>query len=555
MVGVSDVYAGAVTAGMAQATWPVSPAGLEVGMVENAMLTGPEAVKTVPGEGLLSRMNITDEFGPVVNALEKGFKSRGLDTAVLNVKTSVFDLPGVAITLGSYPRSLYLEVADKVAEELRVAVRFDPTDAAFQRFKEAFYRTNAGRELAAAGVAAGYDGPKLSFEERYEVLKRIGGGGEAIVYKVRDKQTGAICVARRTKDPEELEKLRDEAQALLNVNHPNIVRVHDVLVEVDPKWKTEEFILITEFVEGANLSDLIKKGKRFSESELASMRDQLMSALQEAHTKGIIHRDIKPSNVMAVLQEDGTLKFTLIDFGLAKFAGRSTRTRSMGKGTIYYMAPEQIFGLPITPATDIHGLGLTLLAMMRGKERSDDIRHQKPADDIARLRAVSPAYLSAEFIDALETMLDEDPRKRLKPVESDGEVRQAQVQTGPLDFNSWVVQKVFGGSVGGSLVQGGGILVGSGGALELAVQSYSLGGTHLALGIGFYFGGRGMKKGNSFFEAAGGELIMGGLFALNSITQVINNNPILATMGGACGMVWLWLGASRWLKEKKPAGQ
>lgn len=474
----------------------IQSAGLEVGMVGNALLTDTVMFNEVA----LALPEPSDEviFGevvPILNAIEPALREKNVRTDSLRAAMQApRNLGRVAEVLDVVPHFAYVEAATAAAEKLQVTVRIDRADQTFQRFRKAF-ETNLGMEIVPAKAAA----PKLSFEDRYEVLQKIGKGGQIIAYKVRDRITGELGVARRTTDPEEMEKLVNEAKALMNLDHPNIVKVHDYYIVKDTRFATQEFILITNYIEGKTLSEFLAFGWRLTEAQLTEFRDQMLDALREAHAHGIVHRDIKPTNVMVSRNEDGSLKFTLIDFGLIKFVGGSTGTKSLGKGTIYYMAPEQIFGGAITPATDIHGLGLTLLAMARGKERTDDIRHQKPADDIARLRAKGAAYLSAAFLDRLEGLVDEDPGKRLNPV---SDVRAVPVDSArlPSYLSSGNSLEVFG-------------------MANLALSALNVTSNSdkalvaLAIGASFFIWGRDIKKKRrSLFNRFSGQMLLGGLF-------------------------------------------
>jgi len=247
---------------------------------------------------------------------------------------------------------------------------------------------------------------KLSFSDRYKALEKIGKGGQGKVYKVEEVETGKIYAVKRVPLDrwEEVDQLEAEVRALRLLNHPNIVAYLESSSEED-EWKDPEFRLIMEYIDGKSASQLLSE-RKLSEEELLKIRDQIIAGLQYAHQQGIVHRDIKPKNIM--LTKEGQVKIT--DFGLAKFLEEETRLSSVGKGTISYMAPEQIFGGKITPETDYHGLGLTLIALASGKERADDIRHQKPKEDIERLR--SQGKYSSAFLDSLERLVDEDPEKR-----------------------------------------------------------------------------------------------------------------------------------------------
>ena len=140
------------------------------------------------------------------------------------------------------------------------------------------------------------------FAEQYAVLELIGAGGQGEVYKVQDKATGHVYAAKKIslatmKDWQELTRLEDEVKALRNLDHPNIPQFQDYCIEKN-SWGTDEFIVLTEYIGGKNVSQLLAEGQRFPEEELQSIRTQALEALAAAHAQGIVHRDVKPSNLI-----------------------------------------------------------------------------------------------------------------------------------------------------------------------------------------------------------------------------------------------------------------
>ncbi len=212
---------------------------------------------------------------------------------------------------------------------------------------------------------------------RYVVQSRLAEGGMGIVYLALDTQLGrdvALKVLPQyfSMDLERVIRFRREARATSLLNHPNIVTVFEV-----GQLDGCEFI-VTEFVEGRTLRDLIRQGP-IPLVEMLKIASQVAGALEAAHKAGIIHRDIKPENVM--LRPDGYVK--VLDFGLAKLTDTARRTPSGNvafepadtnhtvpgviMGTVAYMSPEQAEGLPTDARTDIWALGVLLFEMASGK--------------------------------------------------------------------------------------------------------------------------------------------------------------------------------------------
>lgn len=212
---------------------------------------------------------------------------------------------------------------------------------------------------------------------KYIIRSRVAEGGMGIVYLALDTQLGRevalkILPEYFSMDRERLSRFHREARATSLLNHPNIVTVFEI-GQVDGC----EFI-VTEFVEGKTLRDLMRQGP-IPFVEMLKITSQIAGALAAAHKAGIIHRDIKPENVM--LRPDGYVK--VLDFGLAKLTDATRRTTSgnvefgptgtnhtvpgMIMGTVSYMSPEQAEGLETDPRTDIWSLGVILYEMVAGK--------------------------------------------------------------------------------------------------------------------------------------------------------------------------------------------
>ena len=243
----------------------------------------------------------------------------------------------------------------------------------------------------------------LTFQDRYTRLGLIGSGGQGQVFKVRDNYTNEVLAAKRISldSWDEVDRLQNEARALENLNHPSIPNYRSFYVQEDSQWGTPDYILVTDYAAGESLSQKLEQGKRYNEKELQDIKVQVLDALHEAHSKGIVHRDIKPANI--IIDENGNVKVT--DFGIAKFLGERTKTGTLGAGSAFYMAPEQVKGEKIVPETDYYGLAMTLVALASGREADYDLE-QNPKTQLEKL------HLSSPFKKSLELMLSTDPAKR-----------------------------------------------------------------------------------------------------------------------------------------------
>lgn len=205
-----------------------------------------------------------------------------------------------------------------------------------------------------------------TFGGRYAVLERVGSGGMAEVYRARDDLLGrevAIKVLHEhfSKDRSFVERFRREAQAAANLNHPNIVSLYDYGSSDDT------YFIVMEFIEGRSLSDIIDAEGPLLPERAAEIAADVASALERAHSNGLVHRDVKPSNIM--ITDSGQTKVT--DFGIARALGgdgEQTMTQTgMVIGTASYLSPEQAQGHPVDGRSDVYALGVVLYEMLTGR--------------------------------------------------------------------------------------------------------------------------------------------------------------------------------------------
>jgi len=192
---------------------------------------------------------------------------------------------------------------------------------------------------------------------RFELVREAGRGGFGIVYEARDMELGRLVAFKalrpgRPLDKKQVEGLRREAEAAAQLNHPNVVTIHDFgSCPAGP-------FLIMELLRGAPLSQRIDPGP-LPPREAARVASEVAQALVHAHAAGVIHRDLKPGNVF--LCGDGKVK--VLDFGLARLLGAG----GARGGTPGYMAPEQYRGEKEDERTDLFGLGVLLYRMLTAK--------------------------------------------------------------------------------------------------------------------------------------------------------------------------------------------
>jgi serine/threonine-protein kinase len=196
----------------------------------------------------------------------------------------------------------------------------------------------------------------------YKILSKLGEGGMGVVYKAEDTKLHRFVALKflpaSVSDDQSRKRFVHEAQVASSLEHPNICSIH----EIDETPDGRMFIVMPCY-EGESLAAKIERGPLKLEEAL-EIAIQVASGLSKAHEKGICHRDIKPGNIFVT--GDGLAK--IVDFGLAKLAGRTKLTRTgTSPGTVSYMSPEQLKGGDVDHRADIWALGVVLYEMIAGE--------------------------------------------------------------------------------------------------------------------------------------------------------------------------------------------
>lgn len=258
----------------------------------------------------------------------------------------------------------------------------------------------------------------------YRILEKLGAGGMGVVYLAEDLKLGrkvAIKVLSQefTTNRDRLHRFEQEASAASNLNHPNILTIHEVGHDDGRHY------IATEFIDGSTLRRKVA-AQQLEIPQILDIAVQVASALEEAHSAGIVHRDIKPDNIM--VRRNGYVK--VLDFGLAKLTETVDRTPSDAEastrvfvqtdagvvmGTSHYMSPEQARGKPVDARSDIWSLGVVIYEMVAGRtpfegETSTDVIvaiTQKEPAPLARFAPNVPAELEWIVMKALRKDRDE----------------------------------------------------------------------------------------------------------------------------------------------------
>ncbi|MCG3124879.1 MAG: Serine/threonine-protein kinase PknD [Phycisphaerales bacterium] len=267
--------------------------------------------------------------------------------------------------------------------------------------------SESGTEVPGAALHAG-----SLLAGRYRIVARLGGGGMGEVYRADDLTLGqsvalkflpADAVAR----PGWLDRFRSEVRLTRQISHPNVCRVYDI------GESQGQVFLSMEFVDGEDLSSVIRRIGRLPHEKAVQIARQICFGLAAAHEQGVVHRDLKPANIML----DGRGNARVMDFGVAGIAAELNASGAIASGTPAYMAPEQLEGREVSRRSDIYALGLVLYEVFTGRPafRAQSLAELR-ALHVSDTRPAEPSTLVADLDPAVERVilrcLERDPGQR-----------------------------------------------------------------------------------------------------------------------------------------------
>ena len=255
----------------------------------------------------------------------------------------------------------------------------------------------------------------------YEIQTALGAGGMGEVYRAKDTRLGRVVAVKVlpsgvAADPERRHRFEQEARAASALNHPHICVLYDIGSEGGTDF------LVMEYLEGQSLAESLEKGALPLE-EVLQVAVEIADALDKAHRQGIVHRDLKPGNVMltrsgAKLLDFGLAKLTLLDSRL-DWSERTTVSEVVEgtvSGTLYYMSPEQVQGLPVDHRSDIFSMGVLLYEMATGRRPFEGANPAAVIASVMRDSPVPPTRLNPGLPLRLGRIIDrclkKDPRHR-----------------------------------------------------------------------------------------------------------------------------------------------
>lgn len=278
---------------------------------------------------------------------------------------------------------------------------------------------------------------------RYLVEELLGRGGMSSVYKGTDpnlRRTVAIKVIHPhlSEDPQFVSRFEEEAAAVAQLKHPNIIQVFDFDNDEDT------YYMVLEYIPGDTLQDYLEQivvnGETIDSGRAREITAKVCDALEYAHQRGMIHRDIKPANIMIT----DANQVVLMDFGVAKMIGGKQHTATGAVvGTALYVSPEQVRGKDPDRRVDLYALGVTLFEMLSGKPpfEADSamttmmMHVNDPIPDIRELNSDVPDDLVAVIEKALQKDRDDryssagDMAKALRAAKLEAPAKAAVGQT------------------------------------------------------------------------------------------------------------------------------
>ncbi len=243
---------------------------------------------------------------------------------------------------------------------------------------------------------------------KYTVQAHLGEGGNGAVYSALDSVLGRrvalkLLHPQLVYDPHIAGRFRQEAQAMAQLNHPNVVTVHDLVGEAGT-WA-----IVMELVDGGEtLASLLKREGRIAPVRAIRLAAQVAAGLGHAHARGVVHRDVKPANVMIVRHavRPGVVSEVakISDFGIARLVHGEKRTQGqLTLGTLWYLAPEQAQSSSVDARADVYALGATLYEALTG-------RVVFPYDNVARVLAAAlsePPMPPSSLVPGIAPAVDE----------------------------------------------------------------------------------------------------------------------------------------------------
>lgn len=238
---------------------------------------------------------------------------------------------------------------------------------------------NQNRHLEITFQAGSALRPGIIVAGKFALLKELGRGGFAVVYKAEDtllRRYAALKLLTIVQHDEVVRRFIREGEAMANVRHPNVVAVYEM-----GQRRDGTYYLAQEFLHGHDLRRLLNERGRLDASEAVDLLLPIMGGLVTVHDQGIVHRDLKPDNIILSQTAAGEIIPKIIDFGIARMPVREGAPKtpaSAGLGTPAYAAPEQLTeGSMVSDRVDVFAMGIVLYELLTGQRPFGSNEQQK----------------------------------------------------------------------------------------------------------------------------------------------------------------------------------
>jgi serine/threonine protein kinase len=212
-----------------------------------------------------------------------------------------------------------------------------------------------------------------TIDKRFRILSCLGKGGMSEVYRAEhvnlQKQLAIkVLHPREASRENSIERFQQEAKAISTLSHPNIVKVYAFGLA-----ENGQFYLAMEFLDGANLAEILGEVGHLNWSRAVALALQIADGLEQAHSRGIVHRDLKPGNIIVPTSDSGDEIAKIVDFGIARLTGPAAKQAGQltlaGNtcGSPSYMSPEQCRAENIDARSDIYSFGCMLYELLCGR--------------------------------------------------------------------------------------------------------------------------------------------------------------------------------------------
>lgn len=245
-----------------------------------------------------------------------------------------------------------------------------------------------------------------SFVNRFPIKQ----GKNSLIYLGRDEHGDEVCIKVYNDEPENVSGFEKEVEFQMTLSHPNVLPILDVGTADEAKKPA----LVMPFSRNGDLRDYLKSKSFVPLAEAIAMFEQIATAIDYIHSKGVIHHDIKPENIL-FFRNHSTVCLT--DFGIARYFPRMEDTQSVSQGTTTYLSPEQIDNQTVSSLTDIYSFALVIYETLTGSlpfDMKSSLYHQlnaKMAGDLIGPKKKN--YLIGETVnDVIMLALSPDPESR-----------------------------------------------------------------------------------------------------------------------------------------------